>query len=361
MHTPTIAFFITPHGYGHATRSAAVMAAIEQRLPNVRFELFTTTPSEIFKDSIQSDFGYHPLVSDIGMVQTSPLAEDADATRCQLDKWLPFHQELVGKAASQIKTLDCALVVSDISPVGIVAAQHAGLPSVLVENFTWDWIYQSYLSKAPGLQTHIDYLNDVFGQADHHIQTIPICRPMPNALHVSPVSRKPRLGRMATRRRLNISDDAKMVLVSMGGVPSTFEFLERLPDKLSLHIVIPGADTAVSPHERVILLPKHSGFFHPDLMEAADVLVGKAGYSTVAEAYHAGIPFGYICRPDFPESAHLERYIRDHLPAKAIDPESYHNGQWIHTLQSLLSASRTPKQTENGADAVAAIIHDKFL
>lgn len=361
MHIPTIAFFITPHGYGHATRSAAVMAAIEERLPQIRFELFTTCPSEIFKDSLQSEFGYHPVVSDIGMVQTSPLAEDPEATCRQLDKWLPFDPDLVSQTASLLKTLNCGLIVSDISPIGIVAAQHAGLPSVLVENFTWDWIYQAYLSKAPGLQTHIDYLGEIFGQADLRIQTVPICRSAPGALHISPISRKPQLGRIATRQRLHIPSDAKMVLVSMGGVPCTFDFLERLPGDLSIHIVIPGAATAAAPHERVILLPKHSDFFHPDLMQAADMLVGKAGYSTVAEAYHAGIPFGYICRPDFPESAHLEKFICDHLPAKAIDSPSYHNGQWIHAVQRLLNTARTPYEEENGADVAAACIEETFF
>ena len=361
MPSQSIAFFITPHGYGHATRATAVMAALQARIPEVRFELFTTCPSLIFTDSLQSDFGYHAVVTDIGMVQTSPLAEDPDATCKQLDRWLPFDPNFVDQLAAHLRALNCVLVVSDISPIGIAAAQQAGLPSLLVENFTWDWIYQSYLSKAPGLQAHINYLADIFKQADHHIQTVPFCRPAQSAFQVAPISRKPRLTRSETRDRLSIPDDAKMVLVSMGGVPSTFEFLDHLPEALSLYIVIPGAGDGPSPHKRVTLLPKHSNLFHPDLVQAADVLVGKAGYSTIAEAYHAGIPFGYISRPDFPETALLETFICDHLPAKAIPSDAYHGGEWISTLQTLLCAPRTPATEINGADTVAAFIHEKLF
>jgi hypothetical protein len=361
MATQPIAFFITPHGYGHATRSAAVMAAIQTRIRDARFELFTTCPVQLFGDPQQANFGYHRWVTDIGMVQRSPLAEDPDATCRRLDRWLPFDKTLVNQTARELKRLNCALVVSDISPLGIVSAHCAGLPALLVENFTWDWIYHAYLSKAPGLQPHIDYLAAIFSQADHCIQAKPVCRPVAGALQVAPIGRMPRESREQTRRRLKIPDQAKMVLVSMGGVPDTFDFLERLPKKLDFYLVIPGAGNVPSPHKHVIVLPTHTDFFHPDLMQAADVLIGKAGYSTAAEAYHSGTPFGYICRPHFPESAIVETFIAAHLPARAIDPGAYRSGRWINTLPELLSAPRNPFAQENGADTVAAFIEKGFF
>lgn len=361
MPTQTIAFFITPHGYGHATRAAAVMAALHSRFPETRFELFTTCPPHIFVDSLQSSFGYHTLLTDIGMVQTSPLVEDPKATCQRLDSWLPFDNALVDQVARKLEALNCALVVCDISPLGIVAAHRAGLPALLVENFTWDWIYQAYLSKAAGLQAHIDNLGTIFSQADHHIQATPACQTQAGAHQVAPISRKARISRIQTRRRLNIPEDTKMVLVSMGGVPDTFEFLNQLPAEISPFVVIPGADGMPSPHRRVIPLPAASDFFHPDLMQAADVLIGKVGYSTVAEAYHTDIPFGYILRPDFPESTPLENFICRHLPAKAIDPEAYHSGRWLNELHELLNATRKPRTKENGATAVANFISTRFF
>jgi hypothetical protein len=35
----SIAFFISPHGYGHAARACAVMAAMHELNPSIRFEI----------------------------------------------------------------------------------------------------------------------------------------------------------------------------------------------------------------------------------------------------------------------------------------------------------------------------------
>jgi hypothetical protein len=354
--SPTIAYFITPHGFGHASRASAVMAALSELIPGIRFELFTTCPHQIFTASLETDFGYHPTLTDIGLVQTSPFAEDLAATCRQLDHMLPFDQTLVEDLAAAIRKLGCRLVICDIAPLGIVVARSAGIPSVLVENFTWDWIYGGYLKAAPGLQPHIEYLSHIFRQADHHIQTRPLCRPLPDAFQTAPISRRARETRSQVRARLGVEGGDKMVLVSMGGVPDRFDFLSRLPEKIEPVLVIPGADGRSSPHPRVMMLTRHSGFYHPDLMSAADAMVAKAGYSTIAEAYQCGLPFGYVKRPQSPESDALENFITRHLPAQAISPDSYADGTWICGLPELLSLPRIVSQRENGAWQAARII-----
>ncbi len=354
---PTIAYFITPHGFGHASRAAAVMAALLKLDPQIRFELFTTCPQWIFKDSVDRDFGYHSLAADIGMVQKSPLEEDVAATCRKLDRMLPFEEAKVGRLADQINQLGCGLVICDIAPLGIEAARRAGLASVLVENFTWDWIYSGYVAAAPRLKPHMDYLSGVFQQADHHIQTHPLCRPVAKAFKVPPISREARSDGGRVRSRLGISETDQMVLVSMGGVPDRFDFLSKLPADLKPLLVIPGADSRSRPHQRVLLLPVHSDYYHPDLIMAADALVGKTGYSTVAEAYQCGLAFGYIRRPRSPESDVLEEFIQRHLPSRPIAPEAYVDGSWVETLPELLGLGRARPAGENGAGQAARYIY----
>ena len=354
--SPTIAYFITPHGFGHASRAAAVMQALAGMVPGIRFELFTTCPRQIFTASLETVFGYHPARTDIGLVQTSPLSEDLVATCRQLDRMLPFDGPLVDGLAGTIRRLNCRLVICDIAPLGIMAARRAGVPSILVENFTWDWIYNGYLEAAPGLQPHIEYLARIFRQADHRIQTRPLCRRVSDAFQAAPISRRVKTPRARIRAWLGIEGGDKMVLVSMGGVPDRFDFLSRLPGQIEPFLVIPGADGRSSPHPKVVLLPTHSDFYHPDLMAAADALVAKAGYSTIAEAYQCGLPFGYVRRPQSPESDALENFITRHLPAKAIPPGSYTDGTWIGALPDLLGMSRVEAPRENGAAQAARMI-----
>lgn len=351
-----IAYFITPHGFGHASRATAVMEAILRRCPDIRFELFTTCPLQIFKGSLGDRFGYHPVQTDIGMVQLSPLEEDLTATCDELDRLLPYDNIWVDDLAAQLNHLDCRMVICDIAPLGIGVAQTAGLPSVLIENFTWDWIYKSYLMQAPRLKPHIAYLADLVQHADHHIQTPPLCSPTDRAVFMGPMSRNPRDSRSQVRKQLGVSQAEKIVLVTMGGVPDRFEFLSKLPADLGCHLVVPGAEAMPHLNKKIITLPKHSSFFHPDLMAAADALVGKAGYSTVAEAYHAGIPFGYIRRTVSPESAVLEAFIKEQLPSIAIPTEFYATGGWVDYLPDLLRLPCGSRRTDNGADTAATYI-----
>ena len=348
-----IAFFITPHGFGHAGRAAAVMNALLEVYPGFHFELFTTVPRIFFALSGLETFGYHALDNDVGLVQLSPLREDLTATCNRLDQMLPFDHALTTRLAEQLKRLDCRLVICDIAAMGIAAASKAGRPGVLVENFTWDWIYSGYAPLAPRLKTHIEYLSAIYRQADHHIQTEPLCSPGNAALTVGPIGREPRTPASQIRSQLGIADSAAMVLVSMGGVGDQFEFLDSLPADLDFTLVIPGADGRTCNHNKVILLPTYSGFYHPDLMGAADVLIGKAGYSTIAEAYLCGVPFGFVMRARSPESAVLETFITRHLPSRAIAEEAYAAGDWINTAMDLLGRPGPSTDRENGARQVA--------
>jgi hypothetical protein len=76
---PHLAFFITPHGFGHAARACAVMEALHEREPALRFELFTQTPPWFFEQTLPGLFSYYPLTTDIGLVQETALNEDCSA------------------------------------------------------------------------------------------------------------------------------------------------------------------------------------------------------------------------------------------------------------------------------------------
>ena len=54
-----IAYFITPHGFGHAARASAVMNAVSDIAPSVSFDIFTTVPKWFFEDSSADRFVYH--------------------------------------------------------------------------------------------------------------------------------------------------------------------------------------------------------------------------------------------------------------------------------------------------------------
>jgi hypothetical protein len=179
--------------------------------------------------------------------------------------------------------------------MGILVARHAGIPSVLIENFTWDWIYEGYVAECPALRVHISYLAELFRTADLHIQTEPVCCLHNAHLTTSPVSRKPRTSREETRRRLGIPLDAVVAMITMGGIPENYPFLDQLLKVEDLVFIVPGAGHDVKKRKNLFLLPHHSESFHPDLVTASDALIGKVGYSTFRVLLGRN-PFGYIAR-----------------------------------------------------------------
>jgi hypothetical protein len=352
----TLAYFISPHGFGHAARASAVMSAIQERYPGIRFEIFTTVPLWFFEESLSGIFSYNTLLTDVGLVQEGPLCANLSGTVASLDDFLPFNPWQLEDLARKVTRLKCAMVLCDISPMGIAVARQAGVPSVLVENFTWDWVYREYVLEEAGFKPHIAHLESLFFSADFHIQTAPVCSKSPVHLITGPVSRKARKNRLQVRKDLGISEQAPLVLITMGGIPKDHGFIGQLASQKGIFFVAPGAGTDFRSSENVILLPHHSEFFHPDLVHASDAVVGKVGYSTLAEVYHAGVPYGYIKRTRFKESEILSRYIENHMTGYSIDEKMFEAGDWILRIQELLDLPHVPGEEPNGAEPVSDFV-----
>ena len=251
--------------------------------------------------------------------------------------------------------MGCRLVVSDIAPLGIVVAERAGIPSVLVENFTWDWIYQGYSGHNGAFSRHIRYLEEVFQRADYHIQTEPVCRPSHADLTTHPISRRPRTPAHMTRRSLGLPPGHKVVMLTMGGVPSDgFQSLETAPDVKGVSFLVPGPYQEIAVRGNLYLIPHNSGYFHPDLIRASDAIIGKVGYSTLAEVYYAGVPFGYVARKEFRESSSLVSFIDGHMEGIPIEEGSLYDGGWLRSVPDLLSLPRVERRGHEEGAAQAA-------
>lgn len=352
-----IAYFISAHGFGHAARSCAIMSEMARCDPQLTFEIFSNAPEWFFEDSLRVSYTLHPVLTDIGVVQASPLSEDIPATLAKLNEYYPLDPKLVFEVSDTIRDLDCSLIISDISPLGIAAAQLTGLPVVLVENFTWDWIYAGYLKEHPSFAQPIQYLKSLYDLVPYRIQTEPLCDPRPaSVMNCPPISRLPRTSRAEIRKQLNIPNANRVILVSMGGIPENYGFLSSLPRINGVSYVVLGNNPSADRSENLILLPHHSTFYHPDLIYAADVIISKVGYSTIAEAFHAGIPFGYVTRPGFRESAILEDFMQKNMACVEIPHQSFLSGSWFDAISELLSFQPHNATTINGAILAAEFL-----
>jgi hypothetical protein len=352
----SIACFISPHGFGHAARASATIEAVGTRLAPCHFEIFTTVPSWFFVDSLSVPFSWHSVTTDIGLVQENAFTEDIEKTLENLHTFLPFNPALVADLAEQIHYKQCRLILCDIAPLGIAVGLKSGVPSVLVENFTWDRIYAGYPSVAGIMAHHITYLRRIFDKADYHIQTEPVCFRDSADLTVGPVSRGFRTSAPVVRQQLGIPDAKKVVLITTGGIPERHGFLDKLKQCADTTFILPGSSRSPEVYDNLVLLPHRSVFYHPDLVNASDVVVGKVGYSTIAEVYAAGVPFGHAARCPYPESPGLVDFISRQMSGIALSEADFGSGRWLAILPKLLELPRQPREVSNGSEQIANYI-----
>ena len=360
----TLAYIVSSHGFGHAARTCAVIESIRRSAPWVTFEVFTGAPRWFFEDSLgEGAIRHHEMVTDLGLVQANALDEDLTATLLALEHWAPPPSAEVRALAARLRRLECDLVLCDISPLGLAAAREAKRPSVLVENFTWSFIYRGYPELAREFTPYAEALEEICRGADHHFQTEPFCTPSEGAWPVAPVSRRPRRSRKEVRQQLGIPEDDRMVLVTMGGIEWDYSAIEgelaMLADGTGW-LVVPGGSAEPRRQGRLIRLPHRSEFYHPDLVHAADGVVGKLGYSTIAEVWSAGVPFAYVPRPRFPESPPLETWVADHLPHLRIPAEAFVDGSWLRMLHGLFDLQPQAPGSRRGAEEIAAKVLERL-
>jgi UDP:flavonoid glycosyltransferase YjiC (YdhE family) len=347
-----IACFVSPHGFGHATRAIAVVDAVQRIRADVHAHFLTTVPKPLFAQTL-TDFTYHQLMVDVGLVQSTAMDSDIPATIRRLDGLQPFNSLLLEDLARLCAK--CSLILCDIAPLGIAVARRAGLPSILVENFTWDWIYQPYVSRYPALVPHVEFLSRLFARADYRVQTEPLCWPAPRDLHCGPIFRRMTENRTNLRQRLGVGD-RKLVLITMGGIFQRVPAALALADFPGLYFLFAGQEETRQLTTNSALLARDSGHYLPDLTSVADVVVCKAGYSTVAECCQAGARVISVGRAGFPETEPLQDYLEKRLGAIAITPEMYQNGSWLPLAADLLGKPKPLPAAENGADKVTALL-----
>ena len=354
MSVTTLGCFITSHGFGHASRSLAVLEELHRLLPALRFEIFTRTPYWFLEENLDpSCFAHHQLDVDIGLVQKNPFEHDLTATLNRLNDFLPLSESTIGPLADTLRKKNCGAIFCDISVLGIAVANAIGVPSILLENFTWDWIYEEYGDEVPAFSDFTGLIRSAYAQANLHLQTEPVCNRRARAISIPPISRRFRVPREKTRASLNVMPKEHLVLLTTGGIRGSYEMLDRLRERSNVRFLLSGSSETLRFEANMIHLPHRSGHHHPDLLMASDALVGKAGYGTVAEARASGIPFARVLRDNFRESPILETYLDKHVLGFKLSETCFNNGSWIDRLDELLSKKRKDNINENGATLVA--------
>jgi hypothetical protein len=146
-----------------------------------------------------------------------------------------------------------------------------------------------------------------------------------------------------------------MLLVSLSGLESTIveNALRALP---ATTLVVPAGNSRLESEPGIVRVPTFGGPYHPDLVAASDLVLGKLGYSTVAEVYQTGTAFAFLRRRRFPESPILERFVGAHVPSETLPEDFLGHPEASSRLEELLTRPKPTGVRPNGAAQAADLI-----
>jgi len=349
---------ISAHGFGHGSRSAAVLTALAARRPDWRLVLSTALPESF----LQLAMGPVPFVHrrcqwDVGVIQADALGSDPAATLQaleSLEQRLPAQIEAEAAWISSLRSHagEPVVVLGDVPPAAARLAARLGAPLIWLASFGWEAIYEPMgAAFAPWAQAALVAYRQ--GQLLIHC---PLAMPIDWGIaevRVGLTTSTPRLDAAALQRwagELDLPGERdRCVLISFGGMGLDLAAapLERWPQQVFI-----GADPALAQYPNGRLLP--AGLRPLDLMPLCGRLITKAGYSSFCEAMSQNVGIHLVEREGFAEAAVLQRDLQDHGWHRLISRDAFEQGAW-ELDQPLLPPRLAPLSTGGSAEAAAAI------
>jgi hypothetical protein len=372
-----IAFYISGHGFGHASRDVEVLNALGRLAPDVPVAVRTSAPRWLFDLTLTRDVDFHEGECDTGIVQIDSLRLDAAAT---VARAIEFHCTLEARAAEEatwLRSRRARLVVADIPPLACVAAQVAGVPVIAMGNFTWDWIYEGYRAWMPPGADLVERLGAAYAGAQLGLR-LPMhggFATMGTVQDLPLIARKSKRSPREARRYFDLPS-GPLVLLSFGGYGLQRIDLQAVADQRDYTVVLTadvtasrrGSDGPSTASSRPLpanirLLDEQKlyadGWRYEDLVAAVDVVITKPGYGIIAECVANDTALVYTSRGHFVEYDVLVREMPRWLRCGFISNDDLLEGRWEHALAHTLSQPAPPEtMAVDGAERAALRILD---
>lgn len=348
-----VAYYITPHGFGHAVRSLEIIRQLLAIAPDVGVVIISDIPQFLMDQNLGGKLPYRRKRLDVGLLQLDSLRFNLQGTLTLLDALHNSHDTLVSEEAAFLSSARIGVVVSDIGFIPFHAAELLGIPGIGISNFTWDWIYSHYAQSDPRWWGLVEWIRSGYGKADLLLR-LPMhgdCSAFRRCEDVPLVARHAAQTRDDVRRGLGIDSKQRLYLIA-------FSSLELSPGALKRIEAIPGA-VFLYKH------PLHYGlangisldpfpFSYADVVGAVDAVITKPGYGIVSDCLAHSTPMIYCDRGDFAEYPVLVETVEAHLASAYLPSDDLCHGRWEQALHAIETASKPARPVRADGARVCA-------
>ncbi len=361
----TVTFYISGHGFGHASRQIEVINALTRLRPDCRVLVRTSAPRWLFDTSLTGTVDIQPVTPDTGVVQIDSLHVDVDATVARArDFYRTFDARIVSESR-RLARERTVLVIGDIPPLAFAAAAAAGVPGIAVGNFTWDWIYAHYRTLMHTTPDLLPRMRDAYAAA-HLALRLPMSggfETFGTVVDVPLIARHARRAPAETRAILGLPATRPLMLVSFGKYGLGAIEWTRVRALRELGVVLTHdpidsgsvADAVDAANLYRIDLPAAAaqGVRYEDLVAAVDIVLTKPGYGIIAECAANDTALVYTSRGEFAEYRVLVEAMPRLLRCAFIDHADLFAGQWQRAVDAVLSRPPVTRPRTDGAQVIA--------
>jgi hypothetical protein len=345
---------VSHHGLGHLAQVGPVLRALQALHPNLHFTVRCTAPLARQQELLGVPFEAEHEADDFGLLMAGSLdvrvAETLAAYR-DLHARLPAAVDACTEALARHEP---DLILSDCAYLPLLAARRLARPSVLLGSFTWAHALAAYCGDTPDARAVQEEMLAAYRSASLHLAPEP-SMPMPElpaAQPIGPLARRGTRRREELAARLGITEDTRVVLLFMGGVPTRLP-LADWPRHEGVVWVVSHSEV---PERADMFGSGETGLEWLDLLASADALVTKPGYGSITEAVCNAVPVVFVRRGAWPEEPGLITWLRARGVGVEVTREALSQGDLGEALAGVWVALRPHAPAPTGGDDAARAI-----
>ena len=309
-------FYITNHGYGHASRNVPIIEELLNRDKSA--EIYIKTDDlrvEFLKRNFKknSNIRYYSDCKEVGLVlKEGTLTPDVEIMKIAIKNDVLKWPQYIEREEHFLRKIHADLVVSDVVCWAIVAAKKCGIKTLLIGNFTWAQMYKSYYD----IQIWKTYL-DCYQLADkavwyeiHDLELEGYCRDYECVSMVSrPVDN-------CNVKKIKMQYGDNIIFVSLGASAEIKETIDvsKMPFTF---LITRGIDLY---GDNVVKLPQDI-INTPDYIAASKYVIAKGGWSTVAEIMLQNKKCALLFRGNNSEDNRTREFLKERNQCVALMEE----------------------------------------
>ncbi len=313
MSEQNICFYLSDHGFGHIARNIPLIAEAVRRTSGFVYvicgerhlEFARANLLEMLDSEQLSHVKYRVEHTDIGLIlQSGTLLVDTATLTSACEHYLKELPERAKQEAEWLHRHEIAAVLCDMPLWAISACEQVGVPLLYVGNFTWTELYREFLPEHIWKAYAAEYQRIRYGMlyALHNSEMLEF---LTNAdlCETSLVARPFHPKEIQAIRARHTCPIVFVALgmsaqftqsVSVEGVNAHFYTTEGVP--------LTGSNVTTVPHTTL---------YTQDYVAAADYVITKAGWGTVAECLLAQKPMALFARDSVLEDRTTIRLLEE--------------------------------------------------